>query len=1076
MAKIRSTSEIIRDFLDFYRVAQPALDVKPGSSARDVLVDGPSTQLGVCYDELSKLKTNLSPVTSYGQNFENWAKNFGITKPTGKKATGFALLLFNNIETDIALRAGDLVYAKNGSSFIIKNSLVLTSTKESYYKSIVNKYKSDLDTLGFTEIYGIEVLVEATATGTQGNISRFSLKSTNITGINSITNVSPFSNGSSAASDASFKNYFMASFNGSVSGTSVGYTNKVKENSAVIDVVSVESGDDLMTRDGTIVSVAENGTRTIVSDGTGGKTDIIVLGATLQQGTDSYIYKDKSNQDDPTNSKNDYVLGQISGDENKTFNKKRKDNVKKGIVPNQPVYNLVSLSGSLSGSNFKEKTTDSLGRVSGNYELVKDTGSFADSVWGFDKIHFISNKISDLPEDKTKETFNGQDPLGYTDLLEVKKITQNIVITNENSQVQSTDKSYIQLNHFPVSSVTRVFNVTTGERYVVTSQNPDGSGELNETGRIKISGKSLPAVSDILQVDYVWNYSFDPYWDCDNIVFSDNYRDVTDSIDWGYSNLVRRELSVLSTSGSYLNASVTHNISSVIKVNVFSSEETTVTLVSNRKAIVLSNTISNIESVQKISNKSELWNTIKDDGTLSGLTAYLPSDTIAEVGDAVSVIYNATDVYGTTGTVSNNTINIVPSDYATAGTLVECTYLANINTLLPATSLSNLPVIRNNNQFTLNNLAVLGNQPTSHLYEDSIVVKNLRLAPSHLLLNLLGAVSTGVLTVTGTSIKKIENVVFTASKNGLTQDLSAAIKKSLGLTSIESISSNIKVCRLVKLEKIKASSASEYISTINSFDIKGYYLLDNTFTKNEAVYDVNLSKTQITLPSTENNIDNTISIGDKLLVTCYISEDSASENIYFSKSGSIYTNKKYLTIDSITISSGFNSSNALNSVLTISNFNQPLTKSRYKVYYDYLAPKTNERITINYNYNKLIGDSQLNLEKTIHLNDDILIKQCENILVDVTMKIVIDADSLNFSDTIIQNVKDAVTSKLNINVLNGIIDSSDLELVAGSISGVDRVRVTYFNKTGVAGSVLSIVANKKQSIFANNVSIIQESR
>lgn len=1075
MAKIRSTSEIIRDFLDFYRIAQPALDIKPGSSARDVLIDGPSAQLGICYDELSKLKTNLSPAASYGQNFENWAKNFGITRPTGKKSTGFALLLFNNIETDIALRVGDLIYAKNGSSFVIKNSLVLTSSKESYYKSIVNKYKSDLDTLGFTEIYGVEVLVEATATGTQGNISRFSLKNTNITGISSVTNVSPFSNGSSSASDTVFKNLFMASFNGSVSGTSVGYVNKVKENTAVIDAIAIEAGDDLMTRDGTVVSVSENGTRTIISDGTGGKTDIIVLGATLQQGTDSYIYRDKSNTDDPTNSKNDFILGQISGDENKTFNKKRKDNLKSGILPNQPVYNLVSVSGSLSG-NLKEKSVDSLGRISGNYELIKDTGSFTNSSWGLDKLHFIDNKVSDFPEDKTKETFNGQDPLGFTDLLEVKKITQNISITNENSQVQTSDKSFIKLNHTPISSVTRVFNVTTGERYVVTSQNPDGSGELNETGRIKISGKSLPASSDLLQVDYVWNFSFDPYWDCDNIAFSDNYREVTDSIDWGYSNLVRRELSVLSTAGSYLTATVTHNASSVVKVNVFSSEETVITLVSNRKAIVLSDSITNIESIQRISDKAELWNTIKDDGTLSGLTAYLPSDTIAEVGDLVSVVYNTTDVYGSNGTISNNIINIVPSDYATAGTLVECTYISNINTLLPSTSLSNLPAIRNNNQFTLNNLSVVGNQPTTHLYENSSVIKNLRMAPSYLLLNLIGAVTTGVLTISGTTMKKVEDIVFTASKNGLTQDLSSAIKKSLNLTSIESIPSNVKICRLVKLEKIKASSSDEYISTINSFDIKGYSILDNTFVKNEALYNTNLSKTQITLPSTESNIDNTIFIGDKLRVTCYILESSNSENIYVSRAGSIYSKNIYLTVDSITISSGFNTANALNSVLIINNFNQPLTKSRYKAYYNYLAPKTNERITINYNYNKLISDSQLNLEKTIHLNDDILIKQCENILVDVEMKIVIEEDSINFSDTIIQNVKDAVTSKLNINVLNGIIDSSDLELVAGAISGVDRVRTTYFNKTGVAGSVLSIVANKNQSIFANEVNIISESR
>src|SRR5690606_29072568 len=147
-----------------------------------------------------------------------------------------------------------------------------------------------------------------------------------------------------------------------------------------------------------------------------------------------------------------------------------------------------------------EKSTDSLGVVTGNYELIRDTGAFGGSPWGFDRLHFIDDRIRDLSEEQTKGRFNGQDPLTFTDVTRIDTTTQNIQVINENSNVNSANRTSIQLSHRPIKSVTRVFNLTTGERYVITSQNPDGSGSINETGRITISGNTLPAVSDTLQV------------------------------------------------------------------------------------------------------------------------------------------------------------------------------------------------------------------------------------------------------------------------------------------------------------------------------------------------------------------------------------------------------------------------------------------------------------------------------------------------------------------------------------------------------------------------------------------------
>src|SRR5690606_1234134 len=119
-------------------------------------------------------------------------------------------------------------------------------------------------------------------------------------------------------------------------------------------------------------------------EGTGGKVDIYVQGSRFVSILDSFIYRDRSNRNDPTDPSNDFVLGQIEGDSAKTVSRRRIDNLESGILPDQPVNNIIEVSGSTSGPNFVPKSTNSLGVVSGNYELIRDTGAFGGSPWGFD--------------------------------------------------------------------------------------------------------------------------------------------------------------------------------------------------------------------------------------------------------------------------------------------------------------------------------------------------------------------------------------------------------------------------------------------------------------------------------------------------------------------------------------------------------------------------------------------------------------------------------------------------------------------------------------------------------------------
>lgn len=1080
MVRIRTHNEIVLSLLDFLRGAQPNLDTKPGTVSRDLIIDGPSVQLSRLYEEVAKVSGKQSLRLAIGSDLDKLASNFGQVRQRGTKASGPALFTFNSLDSEVPIPSGSIVTARNGATFLVSTGTVVSPTFSNSFRAIASQNRANLDFVGITDQFAVEVLVEATVAGVQGNISKFALANTSIPGVSNVTNVQPFGGGATSEDDSAFRGRILGLFSGANTGTSLGYRNAALVDPAVLDAIVIEPGDDLMVRDGTVVVEDESGNRVIVSEGTGGKVDIYIYGVRLQEVVDSFIYTDLSNTDDPTNFANDFVLGQIDEDAGKTVTRKRIDNLASGVLPEQPVNNIVEVSGSISGSNFTEKSVDDFGRVTGNYELIRDTGAFAGSPWGFDKLHFISDRISGFVEDNTKLTFNGQDSLGFSDVLEISNIEQNVNVVNENSRVSPSNRGSIQLAHYPATNVTRVFNVTTGERYIIASQNPDGTDLINNTGRILIRGSSLPATTDILQVDYTWVFKFDSDFDFDNRLTNRNVRTVQDSVDWGFSNIVRREEATLTASGSSLLVEVTHPISTVLSVNIFEAESGAVVLSSSRPSVITTVAVENVISVTRVSDGAELFNTNEANGSFSGFTIFLPTDTSAVVGDSILVVYNATDVFnadGYEGNFDQNEITIVPSTLAVAGNLVEVNYIADITTILPSTQLSNLPAIKEGNHFNTVNLTEIGNQPTSHLFSSpNVIIKNLRQAPSRLALNVAGSISPGVFTIVGRTIQQAKNVVFSVANSGLKQNLLSAIKTHLKLSSNASIPSNLELARVTKVERVTTTSNNEVVSVDHTYDLKGYGIRNNSFIKDEAVEDSSLSVTEFELPETLDNIASAPQVGEKIRVTFHIMYNGDSENVSFSRGGTLYTNKTFAIIDSISISSGFTSGGSALATLTVSNINQPLPGSRYKTTYDYLAPKKNERITIRYNYNRLITSTTFNIENTRPITADVLAKAATPVLVDVTMNIVVTPEFINNQSIVKQNAQDVVTAAINADQLGTTLDSSDLVNEAYSVDGVDRVRVLFFNKADEPGSVLSITASRREYLVANVITINIEER
>jgi len=1365
MVTIRSVNEIILSLIDFYRLAQPDLDIKPGTVARDLFIDAPAGQLAVLYDELAGISNKQSLRLVVGSELDQLAKNFGIIRKRSTTSSGVGLLTFSSLTTPISIKTGDTLIASNGFAFAVSSGMSISPSASNFYRSVATKYRDQLDLLGISDEFAAEVTAVATAAGSAGNIGTYSLVRTSIPGVSNVTNVVAFNGGTDQEDDVTFRNRVLSAFSGSSVGTALGYLNTALSTTGVSDAVVIEPGDPLMTRDGTQVTINTDGSRTIVSEGSGGKVDVVSLGSTLIENIDSYIYIDKSNSNDPSSSKNNIVLGQIAGDENKTINRKRLDNIASGVLPKQPVNALLQVTGSISGSNFIPKSVDSYGRISGNYELLKDTGVYGGCPWGFDTFHWISDHISLFQEDRVKSQFNGQDNVTYPGVLNVSNVQQYLSITNENSTV-TYDRSIIQLLHYPATNVTRVFNVNTGERYIITNQNLDATGAYNTTGRIKISGNTLPSPSDILQVDYSWIVDYDQYSDFDGMVATSNPRPVTDSIDWGYASVIENEeiWFTQNTTTNFFDGTTSHPISSVISAKTFESADSYVELVTdgvfvNRLAVVVRNHAVNaitVDSVTIKNSNTELYNTAENNGTvinestvvgvslLYNITIILPTDCSAVAGDKVTVYLNSVDVFFSTttnGSFSGTQITIPSSLVGTLANsiLLRVSYIANVSDLFSSATTS-LPTSRAGNGFKLStnlgfsnfsvtnisrrenatvqqdlssqfyvdltisstefslsanqvvsvirlsdnvelwnsdypgtiaintsgyyqlvfsgynipaindrclviyyatdirrfqpfsfdnkiiksridslqldpitnrlyvpinhfvaqvsglsytifepntdivlfsvvdgylvagtSTATIGSLATDFSTQPDLLSKKLRIygatdpnnngiydITSHNLTNntititnvldhisydqasvirisdskevwdysgsiqasnnrlLLSSsananvndkvfvllynftnlrsaqtrlrcatvdqvVSTGVVSVSGTSISRASDVIFTATSNGLKLNLSEAMRKSLGLSSTATIPSSTRLAKLIKLEKVTtvSSNSEEVLSVDATYDVTNTKIQNNLLFSSEMQSDVSLQNNEFILPSTQNNTLNLSTrnipmIGDKLKATFYYTTDNDSENLSYTRNGTLYTNKKFALINKLFIASGFR--NSQSTKFTASSFTQPILGSRYRAFYDYLAPKSNERISIKYNYNRLIADVTFNIENSRPINADVIAREAKTVLLDLTMNVVISSDYTSSQTTVLQNLRNQLNAAMTSTKLGTVVDSVTLINVAQAVDGIARARILYFNKTGEQGQLLTIQAQKDEYFAPNNITINTETR
>jgi hypothetical protein len=372
--------------------------------------------------------------------------------------------------------------------------------------------------------------------------------------------------------------------------------------------------------------------------------------------------------------------------------------------------------------------------------------------------------------------------------------------------------------------------------------------------------------------------------------------------------------------------------------------------------------------------------------------------------------------------------------------------------------------------------AVTGNQVFTMFFN----YQNLRKSPTRIIGTTQDqTVNTGIITVGGTTIALAQDIVFTATIAGLQQNLQSALAQVLGLNSTANIPSNIRIAKIVALQKVDtyAPGSNIVLETLVNYDVIGTAIANNLYYADTMQSNPAFSGLEFALPNTTTNMAtaNIPAIGDQLQVTFYYTTDNDSENLQYTRIGTLYTNKKFALINQIYTSSGFGSSQTTK--FTATSFTQPSVGARYTVFYNYLAPQQNERILIQYNYNQLITTATFTIEGVRPINADVLVRAAKLVLINLTMNIVVDPTyvSAGTSQTVIQNVYNAMSAALSATTMGTTISQISLINTAQGIAGCDRARILIFNVNGQPGQELTLTANQDQYFQPNLILINTES-
>ncbi|MFA5732572.1 MAG: baseplate J/gp47 family protein [Acidithiobacillus sp.] len=316
---IRSEDDIVIDLIDTINRKDPTIDLKPGTTIRDLHIDPFGYEMQLAYIRsdfilraqsfLTLLKldddnndgiSDLISESEYKQklklafdyeydyevqdmidfSFDMLASNANIYRKEAEKAVGEITFYTtsSSIEEDITIPIGTIVSTKPSTTYSAVN--FVTTIEKVMYKDFYSNYYNEID-----QRYEISVNVEAESAGIEGNVAEGTIvvNSSNINLL--VTNNNSMSGGTEKEINIDFANRAILAYTSIDVGTARGYKSTAISTSGVKDAFIVSSGDTLMMRDWDDVREKH----------VYGKVDIFIDGESLTQYTESFNFDYKQN-------------------------------------------------------------------------------------------------------------------------------------------------------------------------------------------------------------------------------------------------------------------------------------------------------------------------------------------------------------------------------------------------------------------------------------------------------------------------------------------------------------------------------------------------------------------------------------------------------------------------------------------------------------------------------------------------------------------------------------------------------------------------------------------------------------
>ena len=368
MIKDRSYEEVVQNMVAFLKSSNMGYnaDVKIGSVIRELMIDPQAFELSILYNNLQGVQKSQSIVYASEMSTEEMddlVSNWYLERKPGGYAQGYVMFYVKTRPTQepgLTIPAGTKI---SGSMVTNKTKLVFVTTKTAYIKvkSSYSDYAFDESSVdGFFDndlgVYGVMVYVEAVVSGPNSNMEPGLIHTidTQLGGGVSVINKVKIGGGTNIETNEQLASRQQQALRGVSRTTQDGYEARIKQNvSEVLDVLTVSAGNSKMLRDG----------------GYGGKADFYIMGRPFN-----------------TEEKQEIVTKVIT------------DSNLFGIdivLKYQPVYEIKSIelmiNGISSGIFLKASSLANFnGTTYGDYQLVKDADVYGGSIYGNDRLQFLS--------------------------------------------------------------------------------------------------------------------------------------------------------------------------------------------------------------------------------------------------------------------------------------------------------------------------------------------------------------------------------------------------------------------------------------------------------------------------------------------------------------------------------------------------------------------------------------------------------------------------------------------------------------------------------------------------------------